>query len=102
MSKEVDVDELFMNLKLHGEDLNDDVLGAKEVRCWPAVKWLVAAKVLTRKSIRLHFLKWLAGSSVTKETIVQKKQPEEKTSREGVESNDKILAASVSEVRPAQ
>jgi hypothetical protein len=53
----VDVDELLKNLKLHGEELNEVVLGKEEVRRWPAVKWLAAGKVLTRKTYSIQSLK---------------------------------------------
>jgi hypothetical protein len=55
--KEVDVDELLRNLNLHGEELNDVVLAKEEVRRWPEVKWLAAARVLTRKPFSMLALK---------------------------------------------
>jgi hypothetical protein len=55
--KAFDVDELLNNLKLHGEELNDVVLGKEEVRRWPEVKWLAAARILTTKSFSLQSLK---------------------------------------------
>ena len=55
--KDVDVDELLRNLKLHGEELNDVVLGREEVKYWSAAKWLAAAKVLTRKAFSMNSLK---------------------------------------------
>ena len=38
-----EVDTLLKNLKLHGEELNDVVLGKEEIGLWPEVKWLAAA-----------------------------------------------------------
>ncbi|KAM0839832.1 hypothetical protein ACQ4PT_060066 [Festuca glaucescens] len=55
--KEVDVDELLKNLNLHGEELHDVVLGKEEIKQWPEVKWLAAAKVLTGKSFSMQSLK---------------------------------------------
>ncbi|KAK1683349.1 hypothetical protein QYE76_044197 [Lolium multiflorum] len=55
--REVDVDDLLKNLNLHGEELHDVVLGKDEVKKWPEVKWLAAAKVLTGKSFSMESLK---------------------------------------------
>ncbi|KAK1692791.1 hypothetical protein QYE76_009488 [Lolium multiflorum] len=43
-SKEVDVNELLKNMKLHEAELDDVVLGHEVVGAWPKVKWLAAAK----------------------------------------------------------
>jgi hypothetical protein len=55
--KVFDMEELLKNLDLHGEELNDVILGKEEVRQWPEVKWLAAAKVLTNKSFSMEALK---------------------------------------------
>ncbi|KAM0836122.1 hypothetical protein ACQ4PT_062512 [Festuca glaucescens] len=64
-SKEFDVQELLKNLNLHEAEFNDVVLGKEEVRSWPEVKWLVAAKVLTGKSFSLESLKKTMNSAWT-------------------------------------
>ncbi|KAM0913525.1 hypothetical protein ACQ4PT_012094 [Festuca glaucescens] len=53
----LEVNELLKNLKLHGEELNDVVLGQEEVRRWPAVKWLAVARILTKKPFSMQPLK---------------------------------------------
>ena len=57
MGKEVDVDELLRNMKLHEVELDDVVLRKDVVGSWPEIKWLAAAKVFTRKSFGVQTLK---------------------------------------------
>jgi hypothetical protein len=51
------LDGLLKNLKLHGEELNEVILGKEYVRRWPEVKWPTVTKVLTRKSFSMKLLK---------------------------------------------
>ncbi|KAM0878449.1 hypothetical protein ACQ4PT_034860 [Festuca glaucescens] len=69
--KDYDVQELLKSLNLHEAELNEVVLGKEEIKTWPEVKWLAAAKVLTEKSFSLESLKktlhaaWTPAREVT-------------------------------------
>ncbi|KAM0838524.1 hypothetical protein ACQ4PT_060902 [Festuca glaucescens] len=74
-----EVDELLKNLNLQVEELNNVVLGKEEVRRWPEVKWLAAAKILTRKAFSMQPLKntmmaaWSPPQEVTFHELEPKK-----------------------------
>jgi hypothetical protein len=55
--KKADVGELLKNLKLHDSELDDVFLGKEDVGKLPAVKWMAAARVLTRKNFSSESLK---------------------------------------------
>jgi hypothetical protein len=63
--KDVDVQDLLSNLNLHEAELDDVFLGKEEIKAWPEVKWLAAAKVLTDKAFSLESLKKTMQSAWT-------------------------------------
>jgi hypothetical protein len=69
--REFDVQELLKNLNLHEAELKEVILEKEEIKNWPEVKWLVAARVLTNKSFSMEALKrtmksaWATTKEVT-------------------------------------
>ncbi|KAM0920396.1 hypothetical protein ACQ4PT_007544 [Festuca glaucescens] len=70
-AKEFDVQELLKNLNLHEAELNEVVLSKEEIKNWPEVKWLAAARILSGKSFSLESLErtmhsaWASTREVT-------------------------------------
>jgi hypothetical protein len=75
--KKVDVGELLKNLKLHDSELDDVFLGKEEMGNLPMVKWMAAAKLLSRKGFSSESLKrtMLVAWNLAQEVTIRDVEP---------------------------